>query len=170
MDKDPGMYSALYRDTPLPLAAMYEVGEIHNIEELNKQLSRIQKSIDSDPELAVGSSKELIETVLKSILEHSAENQFDNHDDLPSLLRKVQREIMLDPASCGGSETGNLIKRTLSNLGQVVIGVGEIRNLVGTGHGRVLNSASINPVHARLVVNAASTITTYLLEVWQGRK
>ncbi|MDQ7842109.1 MAG: abortive infection family protein, partial [bacterium] len=59
--------------------------------------------------------------------------------------------------------------RTLSNLAQVVTGVAEVRNLYGTGHGRS-KAPEPDVAHARLVVNAAVTVATFLLEVWQGRK
>jgi hypothetical protein len=55
---------------------------------------------------------------------------------------------------------------TLSNLGQVVIGVAELRTLYGTGHGRS-KAPELEIAHARLVVNAAICVTSFLVEVWQ---
>ncbi len=86
-------------------------------------------------------------------------------EDITSLLKKVQGALNLDPRT---SRVDELLKRTLSNLGQVVIGVAELRNLAGTGHGRI-GGPQLDDVHARLVVNAASTVCIYLVEVWRSR-
>ena len=61
------------------------------------------------------------------------------------------------------------MRRTLSNLGQVVLGVAEIQTLYGTGHGRI-KSRELEIAHARLVVNAAVSIATFFAEVWQDRR
>ncbi len=61
------------------------------------------------------------------------------------------------------------IRRTLSNLGQVVIGVAEVRKLYGTGHGNRYQLRELEIAHARLVVNAAVTIATFLMEIARER-
>ena len=90
-------------------------------------------------------------------------------DDIPRLLKKAQETLGLDPRSVGDEIPGaQTLRRTLSNLGQVVLGVAEIRTLYGTGHGRS-KSRELEIAHARLVVNAAVSIATFFAEVWQDR-
>lgn len=53
------------------------------------------------------------------------------------------------------------VRRILGNLGQVVTGVAQVRNGYGTGHGRV-NARDLEIAQARLVVNGAVAIATFL--------
>jgi len=165
---DPQLHAELYGGMPVPLEEIERAGEIHDVVELNQQIARIRRSIPDDPALAVGSAKELLETVMKTILaEYGCST---DSDDIPALLKRVQKVLALDPKAVPpGIPRSKLLRRTLSNLAQVVIDVDELRNLVGTGHGRT-KGPQIDPVHARLVVNAAATIATYLLEIWEKQR
>ena len=61
------------------------------------------------------------------------------------------------------------IKQILSNLGQIVIGITELRNLVGTGHGRT-DTQEISSNHVLLVVNSVETMTIFMINLWQEKK
>ncbi|HFK1456073.1 TPA: abortive infection family protein [Bacillus cereus] len=136
--------------------------------DLAKQIRRIYASLEEDPELALGTTKEMVETVLKTILS----DKIDNVDalDMPSLIRAVQQHVELIPDEI--EEAGiakNTVKRTLSNLGQIIVGITELRNAYGTGHGKVKNDSGLKPYHARLVVNAGVTLAKFLTEVYQDQ-
>jgi AbiJ N-terminal domain 5/Abortive infection C-terminus len=163
---DPKLYADLYADDVHELVVSLEHVEkaagIHDVLELNRHAARIRHGIADDPAQAIGSAKELLETVLKTVI---GDHEQKSRDDIPDLLKKAQAQLDLDPRSASGSET---LRRTLSNLGQVVHGVAELRSLYGTGHGRS-KSRELEIAHARLVVNAAITVATFLLEIWQQR-
>lgn len=163
---DAKLYAELYDDVPelvVSLEHVEKVGGIHDVLELNRHAARIRHGIREDPAQAIGSAKELLETVLKTII---GDHEQKSRHDVPELLKKAQAQLDLDPRSASGSET---LRRTLSNLGQVVHGVAELRGLYGTGHGRS-KSRELELAHARLVVNAAITIATFLLEIWQEKR
>jgi len=158
---DPQLYSELYGGTPISLEEIERASELNNVLELNQHIARIKHSILNDPALAVGSAKELLETVLKTILKkHDTPNP---NEDIPQLLKRTQKLLEIDPKKLPGKD---VLFRTLNNLGQIVVGVSEIRNLVGTGHGRS-QGPQIDTIHAQLIVNATATITTYLLGIWE---
>lgn len=162
------LHSELYGtgDIAVPLEDVEEVANRMDIVELNRHAARIRRSIREDPEQALGSAKELLESVLKSVLNIEGERA---GGDIPSLLRQAQRELDLDPRVVGEDVPGkDTIRRTLSNLGQIVIGVAEVRNLYGTGHGRH-RSRELEVVHSRLVVNAAITLATFFVELSHER-
>jgi hypothetical protein len=155
-------------------AELYETGDMVSLEEVeqaakhldivefNKHAARIRRGIRDDPEQAIGSAKELLETTLKSVLGIEGEHATD---DISTLLKRAQKVLELDPKAIADEAPGKeTIKRVLSSLGQIVAGVAEVRNLYGTGHGRH-RSRALDVAHARLVVNAAITIATFLLEV-----
>jgi AbiJ N-terminal domain 5/Abortive infection C-terminus len=163
---DTKLYTELYDDeTPVSIVSLEHVesvADIHDVLELNKHAARIRRGITDDPAQAIGSAKELLETVLKTVI---GDHEQKSRDDVPELLKKAQVRLDLDPKSIIGADT---LRRTLSNLGQVVHGVAELRSLYGTGHGRS-KSHELEAAHARLVVNAAITVATFLLEVWQDQ-
>lgn len=165
MEKNlPQDYKEIYGFTHTLLQGAEEMA-ITNSFELNIYITRIRKSIESDPELAIGSTKEMLESVFKLILEAHGET-IDN-DDLPQLLKRTQKLLKLDPNDIDGSTKGSdIVKRTLSNLGQVVNGINQLRNLYGSGHGRSRNSG-ISSRHARLVVGTGSALATFLMETFE---
>jgi hypothetical protein len=162
----PKDYAAFYgyTNTLLQQAASTAVRTSADVE---SYISRIQSSIDKDPALAVGSIKELVESVLKTIL--TINNEVVGKEDFTDLLKRVQKLLDLDPQNVSPNTKGaEIVKRTLSNLGQVIKGIDELRNLYGTGHGQV-QASSISPRHARLVVGAGASLAVFLMETHEHR-
>ena len=158
------------------------IGQTENFEDLQnatnlldkthfkEYIERIKKSIIVDPTLAIGSTKELVESTLKTILNKS-KIEFDKNDDIPKLLKMVQKTLKLVPDEVDESKKGSkMIKILLSNLSQVVIKLAELRNLYGTGHGKEKVRNGLTDRHAKLVVGAGVTLSTFLLETFEYRR
>lgn len=137
---------------------------------LLRQLDRIENSIDSDPWLAIGTAKELIETVCKSILTDLGK-PFDKDWELMELCKETRRELKLTPDDIPNSNrAADTVKRLLSNLATIVQGLAELRNPYGTGHGHEGRARGLKPRHARLAAGAASTLALFLLETHRDGK
>lgn len=134
--------------------------------ELQLQIERIRNSVDSDPGLAIGTAKELIETTCKMIL--SEQNiPYSKNDDIVKLVKKTRESLGIIPEKILESAKGSeVIKKILSNLGSIAQGLGELRNLYGTGHGKDGKMRGLNPRHARLAVGSAATLVTFLFETY----
>jgi hypothetical protein len=158
------------------------IGQITNFENLKnatelldkthfqEHIDRINKSINDDPALAIGSTKELVESILKSILTE-LEIEIDKADDIPKLLKKVQKGLDIVPNDVDNSIKGaEIIKVLLNNLGSVVIKLTELRNLYGTGHGTDKKRNGLSPRHARLAVGAGITLSTFLLDTFEFKR
>lgn len=131
---------------------------------------RIKKSIDEDPGLAIGSTKELVEATLKTILKELG-TPAEKDNDIPTLLKKVQKALDLVPDDVDDAKKGaDIIKILLSNLGQVVVKLAELRNLYGTGHGKDRKRKGLNERHARLAVGAGVSLSTFLLETFDLKR
>jgi len=166
-EHDPELFGELYGGDLLPLTEVQEASGALDIMDLNRHAARIRNGIRSDPAQAIGSAKELLETVLKCVLEEQGSSSVD---DIPALLKRACQRLGLDVASVNPAEPGaEMVRRILGNLGQVVVGVAQVRNVYGTGHGRV-NASELEIAHARLVVNGAVAAATFLLEVWQAQR
>jgi len=134
-----------------------------------QQITRMEAAINTDPDLAIGTAKELIETCCKTILkERGAEVQ--GNPDLSQLVKQTARELALTPEAIPDeSKAVDTIRRLLSNLATITQGIAELRNHYGTGHGKAASTKGLQPRHAKLAVGAASTLVVFLLETHQAR-
>jgi hypothetical protein len=135
---------------------------------LKAHLRRIETGIRDDPAAAIGSSKELVESVCKIILEDYG-IEYDRRDDVLDLYKKVAHTLRLSAESVPESARGSqAAQRALRSLGTTIQSLAELRNELGLGHGR----ASVSPAlarHARLAFHAARGMAEFLLETWHVR-
>ncbi len=128
------------------------------------QITRMESAIENDPGLAIGTAKELVETVCKTILEERGV-VVGGSLDLPKLVKQTAKELKLTPSDIPDeAKASDSIKRLLSNLATITNGVAELRNSYGTGHGKSAKSKGLGARHAKLAVGAASTLAIFLVE------
>jgi len=140
-----------------------------DLPELQRQIQRLQDAVENDPSLAIGTTKELVETVCRTILEQR-NIEVPDDADIGQLVKETRKALGLVPESIPSAARGaETVRRLLSNLGNVAQGLGELRNLYGTGHGKTGATRGLAPRHARLAVGAAATLTTFLLETHAER-
>lgn len=136
---------------------------------VSQQITRIEAAVANDPSLAIGTAKELVETCCKTILSERSV-PFSKGADIPELVKLTIKELELTPSDIPDkAKAADTIKRLLSNLATITQGVAELRNLYGTGHGKVANSKGLQPRHARLAAGAASTLAVFLAETHNER-
>jgi hypothetical protein len=79
--------------------------------------------------------------------------------DLPVLIKQAQDALGLHPATAQpGPDGTGAVKRILGGLTSIAVGLGELRNLYGTGHGPKGKRVGLQPRHAQLAVNAGLTL------------
>lgn len=131
---------------------------------IDKQIKRIYGAIENDPELAIGTAKELVETICKTML-HDKGVEFNENEEFPQLVRITLKQLKLTaediPEQAKASKT---IRVLLQNLATISNGLAELRNPYGTGHGKHAKSKGLEPRHARLAAGAASTLAVFLYE------
>lgn len=149
----------------IPVQAMAELDDPDVIE---AHLRRIASHIDDDPELAIGAAKELIESTTKLVLKR-LNVPFDERADVPALVKQAQQALKLHASDVDENvKASKTIRSILSGLSQVAVGVAELRNHYGTGHGRS-GRTGLNPRHAHLAVGAATVYCRTLLETLAAR-
>jgi hypothetical protein len=137
---------------------------------LRQQIDRIRDAIEEDPDLAIGTAKELLETTCQSILADYGVTA-DSGWDVTRLVKQTRSVLKLVPEDIPDSARGaDTVRRLLSNLGQVSQGLAELRNLYGTGHGKHGRFKGLTPRHARLAVGCATTLASFLFETHESRK
>lgn len=134
-----------------------------------REIRRMESAIETDPSLAVGTAKELVESCCKSILARLSV-ETTKSIDLPDLVRLVAKQLHLLPDDIADHARGaKLIKVLLSNLTQIPLGLAELRGLYGSGHGRAGNYGGLEVRHARLAVGAAVTFIDFVTATYHQR-
>ena len=150
------------REQPL-VETIRSLAAAFDLPALRVEIDRLIGAADEDPSLAVGTAKDMVETICKTILQDRG--VVHQGEDLPQLVRNTARELSLVPENISDHAKGSqIIRRMLSNLNQVSQGIAELRNLYGSGHGRDGRFTGIQPRHAKLAVGAAAALGTFLME------
>lgn len=131
---------------------------------VSRQVTRMQSALSSEPDVAIGTAKEFVETVCKTILSERGVS-YATDEKMPRLVKQVAASLALVPDQIEKqSSASETVKRLLSNLGSVSDGLAELRNLHGTGHGKLATAGGLELRHARLAVGAATTLASFLWE------
>ncbi len=136
---------------------------------IHAELERLRRFGADYPDDAIGAAKQLIEATAKLVL-LKRNLPVDERQDLPALIKQAQQALHLHPAAVptarnGGSpDNADSIKRILGALTSAAIGVAELRNRYGTGHGRLVAPTGLGPRHARFAVGTAATWCELMLD------
>ena len=143
------------------------VADALNASWMQKEIERLENAVETDPALAIGTAKELVESCCKSILSRRGV-PVPKGTDLPKLTKMVTAELRLVPEGISdeakGAATIKLILRNLSALSQYLA---ELRGLYGSGHGRDGKHKGLEPRHARLAVGAAVAFIDFVTSTYR---
>lgn len=155
--------------TPTTALAFERYEGLDDPEVLRQHLRRIDEDLEADPSAAIGWSKELAESVCKLILDDYGVS-YSGRDDLLDLYKKVAAELALNAEAVPDSTKGSkAAQQTLRTLVTTLQSLAELRNELGSGHGR----AKLSPAwsrHARLAFHATVTVCDFLIETWHVRR
>jgi hypothetical protein len=139
-------------------------------EQILTQIDRLRRSIDTDPALAIGTAKELVESTCKTILADAGVS-LPGTLDVGDLVKETMKHLKLVPDNVPNSARGaEAVKKTLRSLSAIVNGMAEMRNLYGSGHGPSGRVRGLTSRHARLSVGAATTLAMFLFETHAARQ
>ena len=131
---------------------------------IRDHLRRLNDSIETDPRLAVSVAKELVESTAKLVL-RSRNIAYTKSDDVPQLVARAQEALKLNASGVEGTaDEAKALRRILQSLTSLTQGITELRNQVGTGHGRESVPTWVRPRHARLAAGASQTWCQLMLE------
>lgn len=136
---------------------------------IRDHLSRIERGLARDPAEAIASSKEMVETICKLILDDYG-IAYAPRAEVLDLYKLVASALRLNaeavPDSAKGSQAA---QKTLRTLVTTIQSLAELRNELGLGHGRAKRSPALSR-HGRLAFNAAVAVVEFLLDTWQVRR
>lgn len=154
----------LLEGTSVSLKAAKEVAFTLDAGYVSQQITRMEAAIGSDPELAIGTAKEFLETICKTILTERLVT-YNKDEQLPKLVKLTVEELKLVPdALANAAEAAESVRVLLKNLAAIGHHLAELRNPFGTGHGKEATHTGLTARHARLAVGAASTLGVFLFD------
>ncbi|MGV8880841.1 MAG: abortive infection family protein [Rhodoglobus sp.] len=162
---EPALYNDLYAgEDEAVVDDLQAAATALGLEDVDLHAARIRRGLRDDPGLAIGASKELLETVLKAILGLRG-NGPETIVDVPKLIKDVNVRLGLDANGHRGAEPGADHRRKIfGSLASIVNSTAELRNAgFGTGHGGVARP-ELDVATARLVVSSAVAVATFYIE------
>jgi len=139
---------------------------------VSRQVTRVNVALSTtkDFEIAIGTAKELVETICKTILTER-KIAYGKDINMPTLVKLVCKNMSIVSTNVANQEkTRAVISKILASLGNCVTALAEFRNLHGAGHGKEATTKSIEKRFARLAVNASLAIAIFLFEAHSESK
>lgn len=136
-----------------------------NLPAVEMEFSRALENIHTDPREAVSAACNIMESTFKVYI---ADEKLivPAKQDLQSLWKVVRESLGLDTKSVEDED----LKRILSGLYSLTDGIGALRTHASSAHGAGRKIYKLKPRHARLAINAAHTLTMFILESWDDQR
>jgi len=129
-----------------------------------QQVRRMQGAVEKDPDLAIGTAKEFLETLCKTILNERG-GAVSKNENFPALVKSTVKSLSVVPKSIAAQpQSEKTVTILLGNLGSIGHPLAEMRNQSGTGQGRSTDHVGLEKKHAKLAVGAAATLAVVLYE------
>ncbi len=139
-----------------------DLDRLPDLPALRDHIDRIQRAHrDDDAAQLLGSTKELLESTAKVVLERTGK---ETPQKFPALMTAAFEALHIHPKTNAstGTPLHEPVRKILGGALQIVLGIDELRNSHGTGHGRT-ELRALSPRHAQLAVDAGLTVAKLLL-------
>jgi Abortive infection C-terminus len=128
------------------------------------EFHRALETVDTDPPAGITAASALLESLFRIYIEDE-KLAMPQNQTIKSFWSVVSRHLGLDPAAMPDDD----LKKILSGMFSIVDGVGSLRTHAGSAHGGGRNRYRAQSRHARLAINSAHTLATFVLETWEVR-
>jgi hypothetical protein len=118
-----------------------------------------QSALAIDPPDATTRASSLIETLCKHILDAKS-RPLTGNESIQQLYGAAARALSISPEQ---QVTADL-RAIAGGMNTLVVGIGALRTHAGTAHGKSPGNQPITFPHARLAVNAAGVLATFLMD------
>ncbi|MDB5929775.1 MAG: hypothetical protein JWR60_1482 [Polaromonas sp.] len=132
---------------------------------IHREFERAMETVEAKPREAVSAASNILESVFKTYIQDNA-LEMPQKQDLQPVFKVVRSDLGLEPGNVEDTDLRNII----SGLFQIVDGIGALRTHAGSAHSEGRKGYRLESRHARLAVNAAHTVATFVLETWDKRE
>jgi hypothetical protein len=140
-----------------------EIKKYLNTDYVNSKINLMVDAVQKNTDIAIGTAKELLETICKSILKQKGIAE-DSNWTLQRLIKETSNTLDFKPKDADDPEEAERsIKQVLGGIATIVHGVTELRNAYGTGHGKDADFKGLEIKYAKLLVGVVSEIAIIFL-------
>jgi hypothetical protein len=170
-DEFENLFFELENPTPQIKKEITMVKEKFDTQYITSQIELMDSNIETHPYDSIGKAKELIESCCIEILTAIGEDITKYKDDMTKLATHTLEALNLRASNVDETKKGaNEIKKILGGLNQIAVGIAELRNSYGSGHGKDKNFTGLTPRHARFAVGSAANLVNFLWETYELQK
>lgn len=159
----------------LTASAAQDMAEVESVAErlsgryVAQQIVRLRGAVDKDPAATIGTAKEFLETVCRTILEERGD-EIAKNPDLQDLVKRTAKSLQIVPARVAADPKAVAsVRGLLTALGTVSQHIAEIRNEFGTGHGKAAGHPFLEGRRARLALGAMSSLAVFLYDCHESQ-
>lgn len=131
---------------------------------IHREFARAMETVDAKPRDAVSAASNILESIFKTYIEDNKLPMPDKQD-LQPVFKVVRADLGLEPGSVEDQD----LQRIITGLFGIVDGIGALRTHAGSAHSEGRKGYKLEPRHARLAVNAAHTVATFVMETWDKK-
>lgn len=143
-------------------AMLRPIKQRFNNEYINAHIDDMLRQEKENPTDAIGKSKELIEICCKTILEE-LNVEIENGSNIYKLVSITTDKLNLAPSDIEDSNPlSRIIRKVLQGLRSIAIGIAELRNTYGSGHGKSATFKALEERYAKLAVGSSATLVRFL--------
>jgi len=142
-----------------------ELESISDQIDLTKYKERIMGSISKDPRQAIGATKEMLESTMKTILDRR-EKQVRRNIHFPQLTEQCWSELNLSGNCVPSTKSEELLRNIADNAKQIILSANQLRNHAGAGHGQAKgHEPPITSEDASMVASMGFFLVAWLLRI-----
>lgn len=145
--------------------SLQEVIRAKDMRSVDEEFIRALGHLTANPREAVSAACNILEATCKTYIEDER-LEMPAKQDLATVWIVVRKHLKFDPSVVEEQD----LQRILSGMISVVEGIGALRTHASSAHGSGRKRYTLEPRHARLAVNGAHTIVTFIIESWDRRK
>ncbi len=142
-----------------------ELLRTHKFPAVLEEFNRATGNVQTDPRQAVLAAATILEAVCREYVVLHPALTMPNDQSLIPLYKVVRDNLGLDSATAADND----LKRTLGGLATVVDGIAALRTHASAAHAQRTSASQyvLSPPKARLAVQAAHTVVTFIIETWE---
>jgi hypothetical protein len=149
----------------IPATSLAELIRGRNLAAIESEFHRALENINKNPREAASAAGNILESTCKFFIEDN-KLPMPAKKDLKSVWAVVRKELNFDP----GSLVDDDLRKIVSGMLNSVDGIANLRTHASSAHGQGRSQYKLEPRHARLAVNAAHSVTIFVIETWDKRR
>jgi hypothetical protein len=149
----------------VPAKSLQDILKQRDLPAVQIEFERALADVQKDPEASLTAACAMVESICKIYIE-DRDLPRPTKESIKDLWKVVASDLGFNPASIEDED----LRRVLSGLSSIIDGLGSIRTHAGSAHSRGKKRYKVAPRHAKLVIHAAHTLTTFLIETWQSKR